>query len=181
MAKDLLGYERMLQEALRGVVREALSKVAASGFPPGHHFYITFRSDYPGVEIPDFLRAQYPHEMTIVIQYQYSGLEVGAESFSVSLSFNKMPCTLTVPFASLVRFADPSVDFGLQLAASLPVGPVAVPADGASNSSAAGGDAGGTPKPARSGESKSPPGAAAPSENEEPSAKVVTLDSFRKS
>ena len=68
MAKDLLGYESMLQEALRGVVREALSKVAASGFPPGHHFYITFRSDYPGVEIPDFLRAQYPREMTIVIQ-----------------------------------------------------------------------------------------------------------------
>jgi len=171
MAKDFLGYERMLQEALRGVVREALSKVAASGFPASHHFYITFRTDYPRVEIPEFLRSQYPQEMTIVIQHQYSGLNVGEDSFSVSLSFNKMPAALTIPFASLVRFADPSVDFGLQLAASPPLGPVAVPATSAGDSS----DMSGKSKPAKSGESEHP------SENDESSAKVVALDSFRKS
>jgi hypothetical protein len=104
----------MVEDALRGVVGKALSQVAKRGLPGDHHFYITFRSDDPGVQIPDHLRQRYPSEMTIVLQHQFWGLEVGEEAFSVTLTFSDVPERLTVPYAALVAFADPSVRFGLQ-------------------------------------------------------------------
>jgi hypothetical protein len=109
-----LRYDVMVQRALRGVLRDALQLVSESGLPGEHHFYITFRTDHPGVEIPDRLRERYPNEMTIVLQNQFWGLEVGEESFAVTLSFNDLPERVTVPFQSVIAFADPSVRFGLQ-------------------------------------------------------------------
>lgn len=113
---SLLPYDDWTQEALRHVVVSALRHVAAEGMPGGHHFYITFRTDYPGVEIPERLRAQYPEEMTIVLQHQFHSLsvdELGA-SMSVGLSFSGIPTTLIIPIAAISNFADPEVQFGLQ-------------------------------------------------------------------
>lgn len=114
MGRDLLRYDKMVEDALRGVVRQSLAQVAKSGFPADHHFYLTFRTCSPGVAMPDYLRAQYPEEMTIVLQYQFKDLEVGAEGFEVTLSFNKMQERLRIPFAALTGFVDPAVQFGLQ-------------------------------------------------------------------
>ncbi len=109
-----LKYDVMVERALRGVLRDALGLVAERGLPGAHHFYITFRTDHAGVEIPDRLRERYPSEMTIVLEKQFWGLEVGQESFAVTLSFADLPERLTVPFESVIAFADPSVRFGLQ-------------------------------------------------------------------
>lgn len=114
MARDSLQYDRMVENALRGVVRQALSSVAERGLPGNHHFYLTFRTCHPGVEIADRLRAQYPQEMTIVLQHQFWGLEVGDDAFTVNLSFSNVPERLKIPYAALVSFVDPSVKFGLQ-------------------------------------------------------------------
>ena len=122
MGRGYLDYERMFQGALQGVVRDALSEVAGRGLIGNHHFFITFRTDHPEADVPAFLRNQYPEEITIVLQNQFSGLSVAADAFSVSLNFNKAPAHLTVPFAALVRFVDPSVNFGLQLTPTTPSG-----------------------------------------------------------
>lgn len=110
MKKDPLRYDQMVDTAFRGLVRDAL-RVAQQGLPGNHHFYITFRTGLPGVAIPDYLRAQYPTEMTIVLQFQFFGLEVSDEEFSVTLSFNSVHERLNVPFAAVTTFADPSVPF----------------------------------------------------------------------
>jgi hypothetical protein len=115
MTKDGLRYDRMVEAALRGVVREAVAQAAENGLPGGHHFYITFKTNAPGVDIGDHLRAKYPEEMTIVIEHQFWDLTVTDESFAVTLSFNNRPERLTVPFTAIGAFADPSVKFGLQL------------------------------------------------------------------
>ncbi|HLJ64029.1 MAG TPA: ClpXP protease specificity-enhancing factor SspB [Stellaceae bacterium] len=112
--KDLLGYEAMVEAALRGVVRGALAQVAARGLPGSHHFYVTFRTRHPGVSLPDFLKSRYPEEMTITLQYQFWDLEVREEEFSVLLTFQDEPHRLTIPFAAITTFADPAVKFGLQ-------------------------------------------------------------------
>jgi hypothetical protein len=114
MTKDGLRYDRMVEAALRGVVREAVAQAAENGLPGGHHFYITFKTNAPGVDISDHLRAKYPEEMTIVIEHQFWDLTVTDESFAVTLSFNNRPERLTVPFTAIGAFADPSVKFGLQ-------------------------------------------------------------------
>ncbi len=114
MADDDLRYDRMVEDALRSVVSKALSQVAERGLSGDHHFYITFRTDHPDVVIPDQLRARYPSEMTIVLQHQFWGLEVGPDAFGITLSFSNVPEHLTIPFESVVAFADPSVRFGLQ-------------------------------------------------------------------
>jgi len=114
MAGNELRYDRMVEDALRGVVGKALSHAARRGLPGDHHFYITFRTDDQGVELPTHLRQRYPSEMTIVLQHQFWGLEVGSEAFSVTLTFANVPERLTVPYAAVVAFADPSVRFGLQ-------------------------------------------------------------------
>ncbi len=115
MGKDLLRYDKLVEKALRGVVRDALAQVAENGLPGTHYFYITFETAHPGVEMPEYLRQQHPEEMTVVLQYQFWDLAVDDEAFEVTLSFNKSPERLRVPFAALVGFADPSVQFGLQL------------------------------------------------------------------
>jgi hypothetical protein len=116
----------MVQSALRGVVRDALAQTAEHGLPGAHHFYISFRTDYPGVDIPDFLAAQYPEEMTIVLQNQFWGLEVTGAEFAVTLSFRNQNHRLTIPFAAVVRFTDPAAKFGLEFdaeQAAAPPGP----------------------------------------------------------
>lgn len=120
MAKEQLRYDRMVETALRGVVREALTEVAERGLPGNHHFYLTFRSAYPGVEIPAYLAAQYPQEMTIVLQFQYYGLEVHDNHFEVTLSFNNVHERLVIPFGAITTFADPSVNFALQFQPVVP-------------------------------------------------------------
>ncbi len=114
MADNELKYDRMVEDALRSVVGRALSHAAERGLSGDHHFYITFLTDHPGVTMPDHLRSHYPNEMTIVLQHQFWGLEVGPESFGVTLSFANEPERLTVSFAAVTAFADPSVRFGLQ-------------------------------------------------------------------
>lgn len=114
MASDGLRYDRMVEDALRSVVRRALIHVAREGLPGNHHFYITFRTDHKNAEIPAALRERYPGEMTIVLQHQFWGLEVDEDQFCVTLSFADVPHRLVVPFAAVTAFADPSVRFGLQ-------------------------------------------------------------------
>lgn len=114
MAKDWLRYDRLVEDALRSVVRRALLEVAANGLPGDHHFYLTFHTQDPGVSLSPALRAQYPKEMTIVLQHQFWGLEVTEDNFTVKLSFGGVRETLVIPFQSVVSFADPSVKFGLQ-------------------------------------------------------------------
>lgn len=111
---DILRYDRMVETALRGVVRSSVEEVIEHGLPGEHHFYITFLTDYPGVQIPDYLRERYPGEMTIVLQYQFSDLFVDDEKMGVTLSFNNVPEKLEVPLAAISIFADPSVNFALQ-------------------------------------------------------------------
>jgi uncharacterized protein len=107
-------YDKMVEEALRGVVREAIARAAKTGLMGSHHFYITFRTQSPGVGLPDYLLARYPEEMTIVLEHQFWGLEVDNEKFAVTLSFSNKAERLTVPLAAVTAFADPSVKFGLQ-------------------------------------------------------------------
>ena len=117
-----LDYPRMIRDALRGVVREALALAAAEGLPDDHHFFIGFRSADPGVRMPAFLRDLHPEEMTIVLQHQFWDLEVDAEAFSVTLLFGGARHRLTVPLAAVVTFADPAVDFGLRFDGASPGG-----------------------------------------------------------
>jgi hypothetical protein len=109
-----LPYEEWMEEALRQVVVRALETAARSGLPGEHHFYLTFRTDYPQVVLPPRLRAQYPQEMTIILQHQFWDLKVEGDRFSVGLSFGGVPTTLVIPFAALTAFADPYVRYGLR-------------------------------------------------------------------
>jgi hypothetical protein len=154
MAQDLFDYPTMVENALRGVVREALARTARDGLRGAHHFYLGFQTRAPGVVLPDHLLDKYPEEMTIVLQHQFWGLEVRDKDFSVTLSFQNRPKQLTIPFAAITTFADPSVNFGLQFqtATAPPAETVALPA-------------------------KIPQEPAKP---ERPAAEVVTLDKFRK-
>ena len=157
-AQDLMHYEAMAQHALRGVVKAALKRAAAPGGLPGaHHFYITFKTDAPGVSGPPDLLAKYPDEMTIVLQHQYWDLAPGETFFSVTLRFGGQPKWLSIPYAAVTRFYDPSVQFLLQFEP-----PAAAPAD--------------EPGPTAEAE---PPLADEPAAGEPPT-KVVSLDQFRK-
>ena len=118
MSKDLMGYDKLVEDALRGAMVAALRRAAEQGLPGDHHFYISFRTNDPGVDIGDRLKATHPEEMTIVLQHQYWDLEVGDRAFSVALSFNRARQTLTVPYQAVTAFADPSVKFGLQFRGS---------------------------------------------------------------
>jgi len=114
MAKDYIGYQALTDAALRGVVRDALRRIEKQGLIGSHHFYLTFKTHFPGVEIPGFLREQYPDEMTIILQHQFWGLKVKDNHFEVALTFRKLPATLVIPFAALTKFFDPGVQFGLE-------------------------------------------------------------------
>jgi uncharacterized protein len=157
MAQDLFHYDKMVERALRGVIHDALSRVAQEGLKSAHHFYIGFATEAPGVTIPPRLAERFPAEMTIVLQHQFWDLDVGDEAFSVSLSFDKQVERLTVPFAAIRSFADPSVEFALAFAepAPPPTNEAALPALVEAKPEAAKDEARG-------------------------SGEVVTLDSFRK-
>ena len=161
MAQDLFQYEKMVERALRGVVRDALQKAAREGLRSAHHFYIGFATQMPGVAIPDHLRAKYPDEMSIVLQHQFWDLEVTDDTFSVTLSFQKQLERLVVPFAAVRSFADPSVNFALEF-----TDPEAKPAASDNVPLPVG-------APARGDEPHDKPA-------EKPAGEVVTLDSFRK-
>lgn len=109
-----IDYELMVQESLRNVIKDTLKLVAKGGLPGTHHFYLSFKTNYPGVDLPDFLREEYPEEITIVLQYEFWDLEITAESFCVTLCFKDIHERLNVPFNAIVSFVDPSVKFGLQ-------------------------------------------------------------------
>lgn len=161
--EDTLRYDKMVEQALRGVVRQAVEEVMKyQGLPGDHHFYITFMTDYPGVKIPDYLRERYPGEMTIVLQYQFHDLDVNKERLQVTLSFNNVPERLEIPLAAITIFADPSVNFALQFQ---PLGDDMEPdydPDEDEDDEVAGGD---DDKPAK---------------GKKKSGEVVSLDQFRK-
>jgi uncharacterized protein len=114
MTKDLLRYDLMVQDALKGVVRKVLADAAKEGLPGEHHFYVSFRTGAPGVRISQRLREKYPDEMTIVLQHQFWDLQVHDHTFEVGLSFSGIPERLLVPYDALSGFFDPSVEFGLK-------------------------------------------------------------------
>ena len=154
-----MGYDKLVEDALRGAMVAALRQAAEQGLPGDHHFYISFRTDDPGVDIGDQLKATHPEEMTIVLQHQYWDLEVGDRAFSVALSFNRARQTLTVPYAAVTAFADPSVKFGLQFQGGGDAGGAALRIDPAE-------------PPAADGTADAPAS--------QLTADVVALDSFRK-
>lgn len=115
MAEDLIGYDRLIEDAKRTVVRSALQIAASPGGLPGkHHFYITFRTHGPGVIIPEHLANRYPDEMTIVLEHQFWDLEVFPDRFRVILKFSGQPHPIVIPFSQITRFLDPHVKQGLQ-------------------------------------------------------------------
>jgi hypothetical protein len=114
MAVDHIRYDLLTQEALRGVVRTVLTDAAKNGLPGDHHFFVTFDTCAEGVRLSQRMRAQYPKEMTIILQHQFWDLAVSEDSFEVGLSFGGVPERLSIPFAAVKGFFDPSVEFGLQ-------------------------------------------------------------------
>ena len=202
MAPQIYQYNQMVDAALRGVVRQVLTDIAKNGVRGAHHFYVSFHTDWPDVRMPDYLRTRYPQEITIVLQHQFWDLVVGEDGFDVTVSFNKQPEKLYVPFAALTAFVDPSVRFGLQFEE---VGDKEKPADGEQSGAERAPSRGqqGTPErakergagrfavpsasmDAKAGEPPQVPAAAGEKPDpagEKPAtdgAKVVTLDAFRK-
>ena len=112
---DTLRYDLWVEEALRSVIKKTLAHAAEYGLPGDHHFYISFLTQDDGVDLPGRLRAQHPHDMTIVLQYQFEDLNAGENAFSVTLSFGGVKERLTIPYTAIISFADPSVNFALQL------------------------------------------------------------------
>jgi len=170
MSSGVLRYDKMVEDALKGVLRQALRE-CENGLPGDHHFYITFRTGHEGVQIPDYLRARYPVEMTIVIQFQFWGLEVDHDKFAITLSFNRVNERLVVPFAAVTAFADPSAKFGLQF--QPPAG----------EGGAAGGEAGErAPTPLPEAPASNEVGVAAGTEAvaEPEKGQVIAFDKFRK-
>lgn len=111
---SLIPYDDVVQEALRAVVGRVLGDVAANGLPGEHHFYITFKTQAPGVAIPTHLHERFPDEMTIVMQHKFWDLKVEPEHFEVGLSFSQIPSHLVIPYSAITAFVDPAVDFALQ-------------------------------------------------------------------
>ena len=180
MSTDLIRYDLLAQEALRGVVKRVLADVARTGVPGEHHFYISFNTQYPSVRISPRLREKYPDEMTVILQHQFWDLAVTEHAFEVGLSFSNIPEKLYIPFDAITGFFDPSVKFGLkfetiaQIASDKPE-KAATPRE--------------APKGARSEPQEAPPTkkkADKPAKDakdepvEENGAQVVSLDKFRK-
>jgi hypothetical protein len=173
MATDHIRYDVLARDALRGVLRSVLSDAAAHGLPGEHHFFITFLSKAEGVKLSPRLLAQYPEEMTIILQHQFWDLVVSEDRFEVGLSFGGIPERLAVPFSAIKSFFDPSVQFGLQFEPTEVAGNSEAPAP---NLPAA------APAPSAL---AAAPAAAAPQEADESAkpgegAEVVRLDRFRK-
>ena len=167
MATDHIRYDVLARDALRGVLRRVLSDAAEHGLPGEHHFFITFLSKADGVNLSPRLLAQYPEEMTIILQHQFWDLVVTEERFEVGLSFGGIPERLVVPFSAIKSFFDPSVQFGLQFETS----DAPADAEGAATPLPA---TSALPAPAKEEEETGEP--AKPTEG----AEVVRLDRFRK-
>ena len=168
MTEDRLNYPSMIEGAMKGVVRQAITVAVDGGLPGAHHFYISFRTRAAGVQISNALLAQYPDEMTVVLQNKFWDLSVSELGFAVTLTFGGKPERLAVPFAAVTRFVDPAVQFALQFGAP-PTAAAGAPAE----------------TPGKPGVPSISPekGAAQPAEPEPeppPGANVVTLDKFRK-
>jgi hypothetical protein len=185
MAVDHIRYDILAQEALRGVVHRVLADVAKNGLPGEHHFYVSFDTRADGVRLSPRLLAQYPQEMTVVLQHQFWDLLVTETGFEVGLSFGGIPERLAVPFAAIKGFFDPSVQFGLQFEEIADAGDevTATPADRDHSATAVAAEPQGAvpgvlavPAPANPEPAETPPeGAAKPAGGE-----VVRLDRFRK-
>jgi len=176
MATDHIRYDVLARDALRGVLRRVLTDAAAHGLPGEHHFFITFLSKAEGVKLSPRLLAQYPDEMTIILQHQFWDLAVTEDRFEVGLSFGGIPERLVVPFHAIKSFFDPSVQFGLQFEPSDDATEAETPAPklpAAAAPSAVSAPAA-VPAPSPAADEPEPP--AAPSEG----AEVVRLDRFRK-
>jgi hypothetical protein len=143
MTQDLIRYDLLTQDALRGMVRRVLIDAAKNGLPGDHHFYVTFDTRAPGVRVSGRLRAKYPEDMTIVLQHQFWDLAVTEHTFEVGLSFGGIPERLLVPFSALKGFFDPSVQFGLQFE------PAPVPGEAAGQDDASAEAPADTPSPPR--------------------------------
>jgi len=206
MADDLIRYDLLVQDALRGVVRKVLTDAAREGLMGEHHFYVSFRTEAPGVRMSQALREKYPQDMTIVLQHQFWDLNVTEHAFEVGLSFSGVPERLLVPFDALSGFFDPSVQFGLKFdlseageapeeanAAQAKAGPRGAGSEpgevrpkGAGLATIGAAAPKGLPAPAAASDKGSPkpdekaPRPAAKKEGEEAGAEVVSLDAFRK-
>jgi uncharacterized protein len=173
MATDHIRYDVLARDALRGVLRRVLTDAAAHGLPGEHHFFITFLSNAEGVKLSPRLLAQYPEEMTIILQHQFWDLVVTEDRFEVGLSFGGIPERLAVPFSAIKSFFDPSVQFGLQFEPS----EAAADAAPATNLPAA-------PAASAVAAPAAPPAGESPEDPPKPGAgsgaEVVRLDRFRK-
>jgi hypothetical protein len=153
-----INYGQMMHRALQGLLRDVLQRVAEHGLPGSHHFFITFDTTHPGVDLADWLRQRYPEEMTIVMQEWFDNLTVMDDRFAITLNFGNAPEPMVVPFDAVQTFVDPSVEFGLRFEAQntpdMEIDPV-------------------EPEPDLPDEEDAPPARS--------SADVVSLDSFRKS
>ena len=177
MAEDLIRYDILAQEALRGVMRKVLMEVARTGLPGNHHFFITFLTGAPGVRVSTRLRERYPEQMTIVLQFQYWDLKVTDTGFEVGLSFSDIPERLEIPFSAVRGFYDPSVNFELEF--DVKAEPAAALVEEAAP------EATKRPSPPKTAEPRrKPPVRPAEEAAAEPAAKsgaeVVSLDAFRK-
>ncbi|MEJ5081958.1 MULTISPECIES: SspB family protein [unclassified Ochrobactrum] len=192
MVQDLIRYDILAQEALRGVIRKVLAEVAATGLPGNHHFFITFLTGAPGVRISSRLKEKYPEQMTVVLQHQYWDMVVTDQLFEIGLSFGDVPEKLTIPFSAVRGFYDPSVNFELEFDVSV-VQPTSDNDEGGNVSSIeliSSEDAPEKAKPksksrksaADKGDSaaKDEPASEDDDTEAKPSADVVSLDSFRK-
>jgi hypothetical protein len=175
MATDHIRYDVLARDALRGVLRQVLTDAAAHGLPGEHHFFITFLSTAEGVKLSPRLLAQYPEEMTIILQHQFWDLVVTEDRFEVGLSFGGVPERLVVPFNSIKSFFDPSVQFGLQFE----------PSDAATETPATNPPASNLPATPSASALTAPEPEPEPESKDEPEkpsegAEVVRLDRFRK-
>lgn len=109
-----INYGHLMHEAMRGLIREVLRGVEKNGLPGAHHFFITFNTRHPDVQIADWLRERYQNDMTVVMQNWYEDLEVGEDGFGITLNFGDEPEHLSIPFDAILTFVDPSVEFGLR-------------------------------------------------------------------
>ncbi|MFO1167009.1 MAG: ClpXP protease specificity-enhancing factor SspB [Rhodoblastus sp.] len=187
MATDHIRYDLLVQDAFRGIFRKVLTDAAQHGLPGEHHFYITFKTGAPGVVMSDRLRAEYPEQMTIILQHQFWDLKVHDSGFEVGLSFRRVPEKLEIPFAAVTGFFDPSVNFGAEFtaedgeAASAEKAPASalssVPAEPPPEARPEKAPAPAV-RPARG--SASEPAVEPPAEPSDDSPKVVSIDAFRK-
>jgi hypothetical protein len=183
MAEDLIRYDILAQDALRGVLRKVLSEVSKTGLPGEHHFYVTFATKAPGVRISGRLVNQYPDDMTIVLQHQFWDLTVTEHALEVGLSFNGVPERLLIPFSAIKAFVDPSVPFSLQFEPAISRGEVIEMDEGSDAETGDGKPAQIVPGPKRDerrSEERSRKPAAADGDGGENPAEIVSLDAFRK-